>query len=137
MITTINEYRKNEGYGNDHQRVIPRDFFNESKLLKCMGQLAVRILDGRIPEGITIEVEEAGEAFDIQLSNEFGCLFVANYPVTVNGEEYFFGTLYNSKDAYPMICYVEYDEILVFDEQGNFTAEFVTQFTNQTEDVQA
>lgn len=25
-------------YNNKHKRVIPRDFFNESKLLKCLGK---------------------------------------------------------------------------------------------------
>jgi len=136
MYTTINEFRTNERYDN-HNRVIPRDFFNESKLLKCMGQLALKILDGRVPEGITIEIEESGEAFNIALSNEYDCLYVTNYPITVNGENVFFGTTYNSKALYPMVCYDDDVEFNVFDDQGNFTNKFIEQFVNQTENVQA
>lgn len=50
-------------------RVIPRDFFNESKLLKCMGQLSLKILDCQLPKGIEMYIEGDGQPFQIGLSN--------------------------------------------------------------------
>jgi len=67
-----------------YSRVIPRDFFNEAKLLKCMGQLSLAILDGMTPEGITITVEETGEPFQIELDDD-GYLYLTNYEMFVNG----------------------------------------------------
>lgn len=112
----------------NYQRVIPRDFFNEAKLLKCMGLLALKILDNNLPSSIQIKIEESGEPFDIELSDD-GHLFVSNYPVTINGEVVLFKTSYNSKSNYPFFCEIDYTDYEVFDEQGNFTEEFIELFT--------
>lgn len=109
----------------EYNRVIPRDFFNEAKLLKCMGLLSLKILDGQLPDGLKIEIEESGEPFDIQLTED-GSLFVANYQVLVNDVPVIMGTAYNSKSNYPLNCIFNYEEIRVFDETGNFTEEFVS-----------
>ena len=106
-------------------RVIPRDFFNESKLLKCMGR--VTILSEVTPE-IDIEVEERNEPFDIQLNELWGKLEVVNYPVTVNGERIKMGTEYNSKDNYPLILMYGNEEVRVLDEAGDFTEDFINTF---------
>ena len=45
---------------DNYSRVIPRDFFNEAKLLKCMGLLALKVLDNMTPNGIKILIEESG-----------------------------------------------------------------------------
>jgi len=115
----------------NHRRVVPRDFFNEAKLLKCMGFLALRILDNQLPEGINIEISEPGEPFEIGMLQD-GSLFVVNYPVTVNGEEVFMKTTYNSKDNFPMYCEIDYNDYLVFDEKGNFSQEFIERFSNES-----
>jgi hypothetical protein len=39
----------------EYNRVIPRDLFNESKLLKCFGQLALLMHDGVIPGSIVFD----------------------------------------------------------------------------------
>lgn len=105
-----------------YTRVIPRDFFNEAKLLKCMGVLALKILDGQTP--CEISIEESGEPFNIELTDE-GNLFVSNYPVTVKGQEMVFVTTYNSKDAFPFYCVHEYCEYQVFDDAGNWHPDFL------------
>lgn len=106
-----------------YDRVIPRDFFNESKLLKCMGNLQIAITDCKLPEGVKIEIDENGEAFKIALTDD-GYLTIANYPVRINGKEIIMKTTYNSKSNFPLFGEYEYCDYLVFDEQGKFTAEF-------------
>jgi hypothetical protein len=107
----------------NYSRVIPRDFFNEAKLMKCMGLLALKILDCQLPEGMKIVIEETKEPFNIVCSDS-GYLSVTNYPVYINDSLMFFETIYNSKDNYPLICWYHDEEIRVFDESGEFTEEF-------------
>lgn len=110
-----------------YERVIPRDFFNEAKLLKCMGMLSLKILDCQLPEGISIKIEESGEPFKIKLSEE-GNLFVSNYEVFINDRPVMVSTTYNSKSNYPFHCMVDYCETPIFDESGEFTEEFIQTF---------
>ena len=104
----------------NYNRVIPRDFFNESKLLKCLGNLTIK--NGELGTGI--EIDENGESFDIQLSDD-GILFVSNYSFELNGVDLSFGTRYNSKSNYPLVLSYCYEEVDVFDENGNYTSEFL------------
>lgn len=107
-----------------YTRVIPRDFFNEAKLLKCMGQLALKILDHTLPEGMNIKIRESGKPFNIEQFPGDGSLFVSNYQPTINGLQVPFYTKYNSMKAYPMYAMYDEEEYLVFDNNGNFTDEF-------------
>lgn len=107
-----------------YTRVIPRDFFNEAKLLKCMGQLSLKILDSQLPQGIKIHIDECGLPFEISLTTD-GRLFLKDYDVTINDTYVSMSTTYNSKDNYPLICYHDDIEYTVFDEHGNFTEEFI------------
>jgi hypothetical protein len=102
-------------------RVLPRDLFNESKLLKCFGLLTVRIHDAMAPKGL--EFEHDASPFDIALTDD-GSLTITNIQLTLNGHYLFFKTTYNSKSNFPF--FLEHDdcEYLVFDEQGEFTEEF-------------
>lgn len=106
-----------------YQRVIPRDFFNEAKLLKCMGHLSLKILDGLTP--VHMDIDGDGAAFKIKLLPE-GTLIVSNYTVIVDGRTPSFFTTYNSKANFPFYCSVwDSEEILVFTEEGEFTKEFI------------
>lgn len=118
-----------ESYNDSYDRKIPRDFFNEAKLLKCMGVLSLKILDNQTPEGIDIQIEETGEAFNIELMED-GHLTVTNYNVSVNDEIVTMKSTYNSKSNFPLICQYEYDEVPVFDDNGNFDEEFIELFNN-------
>ena len=115
----------------NYTRVIPRDFFNEAKLLKCMGLLALKIHDSKTPEGITIEISENGEPVDIDLVLSDHAISVINYLVTVNGQEVIMKNKYNSRENYPMYCEVDEEDFLVFNEQGEFTTEFIERFKNE------
>lgn len=124
--------KKFENSSSDHPRTIPRDFFNESKLLKCMGFLALRILDNQLPDGISIKIDEHGEPFEIKMLRD-GSLTVSNYDVYVNGEIVVMKTTYNSKSNFPLFCDYEGEEFLVFDDKGQFDKEFIEKFAQEDE----
>lgn len=108
----------------DYHRIIPRDFFNEAKLLKCMGLLQLKIIDHQLPRGLDIKIDERGEPFEICLNEDHCRLLVKNYPTTINNVVVDFQTAYNSKRPYPFYCLVGDEEIEVFDDKGNFTEDF-------------
>lgn len=105
-----------------YTRVIPRDLFNEAKLLKCIGQLVLLIHDCKGPDGLTFDHD--GEPFNIDLMDE-GYLTVTNIDFVLRGEGLLFIAQYNSKSAYPLYLYHGYCETLVFKEDGSFTFEFI------------
>jgi hypothetical protein len=113
----------------NYTRVIPRDFFNESKLLKCFGKLSLSVLDGHVPTGIGIDIHDTGDAFKTELSDD-GWLYIDNIETLVNGRVTTFRTLYNSKRNYPFYCIdpESLEDIEVFDDAGEFTEEFVSAF---------
>lgn len=108
-------------------RVIPRDFFNESKLLKCMGKLSLSVLDCTLPKGITVIINDTGDPFDIRLSDD-GSLYVENVETFVNDRVSRFFTRYNSKRNFPFYCIHpdSLEEIEVFTETGEFSDDFVS-----------
>jgi hypothetical protein len=104
-------------------RVIPRDFFNEAKLLKCMGKLSLDILDRMLPEGLDISIDENGEPFAVAMMED-GSLTVENYLTCVNGVPAVFATTYNARDTYPFFCIYDWVAYRVYDETGKFSEEF-------------
>jgi len=112
---------KNETY----IRVIPRDLFNEAKLLKCVGKLCLLIHDNsNLPA--KIEFEHDGNPFNIELLEE-GSLTVTNIRFKIEGKEYLFKTTYNSKANYPFYLQTEeFEDREVFDEFGSFSPDFIT-----------
>lgn len=64
-------------------RVLPRDAFNESMLLKCIGKLVILIEDGKLPNW-TYRHDE--DTFDIQQEEGDGSISVANIHFTRNGK---------------------------------------------------
>lgn len=106
----------------EYIRVLPRDLFNEAKLLKCIGRLCLLIHDCTTP--CEMAFTEDGKPFKIVLLEE-GSLRVANIHISIKGKIFPFKTTYNSKSNYPL--YLEYEccDYPVFDEEGNFDPEFV------------
>lgn len=105
----------------DYNRVIPRDLFNEAKLLKCIGKLVLSIHDGLGINNMTFEHE--GDPFIIGLHDE-GYLSVTNIRFEMNGQRMFFQSQYNSKNQYPLFCRYDYCDYLVFEETGEYSEEF-------------
>ena len=84
-----------------HKRIIPRDFFNESKLLKCLGRLELTI-NHTGPNPLKLRSEHDGEPFDIVQDPSDASLSVANYKVFFGDTELKFFTPYNAKSNYPL-----------------------------------
>lgn len=104
-------------------RVIPRDLFNEAKLLKCMGRLALLELDNMAPK--TLSILDNGEPFRIGQIEYDGSITITNWEVRIKGEPHIFKTSMNSKYNYPLYVETDEDEIEVFNEQGELTKEFI------------
>ncbi len=109
----------------EYQRVIPRDFFNEAKLLKCLGQLALKVLDGHAPDGLEVKLHDDMQPFGVTLDGETGNLYAANVSVTYKGVEVEVATSYNSRAVYPLSFVLGDSEGSVFDDNGNFDSEFL------------
>lgn len=107
-----------------YNRVLPRDFFNESKLLKCLGQLCVL----ELPEIVFNDeiMEEDGPGFRIEIDEDNGWLFVANVEVYLYDTELFLYSPYNSKENYPLMFVKneDYESMRVFTEYGNLSKDF-------------
>jgi len=114
-------------------RVVPRDLFNESKLLKCLGRISVDILDGHAQlhkYGIYDILNEPEEGFDIY-QNDDGDISCTNYVVSVPTSSGAVADLYlytrlNSKANWPL-HYVSHEgePIEVFTNNGAYTTEFL------------
>lgn len=107
----------------NYQRVIPRDFFNESMLLKCMGKLTLLIHNNQLPPELVIDYDDSG--FEVDLT-EHG-LEVSNATLSYGGVPLTFFTPYNSREPWPMFVVNEenYEEVQVFDNKGNVLQEFL------------
>ena len=112
-----------------YKRVIPRDFFNEAKLLKCMGHLHIKSQQADRPDGIEIVINENGLPFQIEKDESSGDIYIANYGTFVNNLPVRFATNLNSKSNYPLHCDYENTPYMVFDENGNWDSEFIEAFT--------
>jgi len=106
-----------------YKRVIPRDFFNNAKLLKCLGAFTLLVDEYAFTRKL-ISIEENDEPFNIALT-ENGELFCANYTWYLKGEPLFLFTPYNSKAAYPLFCRIENSDYNVLNEHGKFDIEFL------------
>ena len=103
-------------------RVIPRDLFNESKLLKCLARLYIE--SEHQPEG-AIAFRHDGGAFQIEQDGSDGSIFVANVRVIVNGCRVDVYTTLNARGELPMYFTFNDDIDRVFDDEGRLTKEFL------------
>lgn len=114
-----------------YTRVLPRDLFNEAKLLKCLGKLSLAIHDGMAPYQFELEHDDCDgvAGFAIEQRTDDGGLYCTNLRLTLNGLTVALYTHYNSKDNYPLYYEWGDESDRVFDEKGNFTKEFTRFYT--------
>ena len=96
-----------------YHRILPRDAFNEAKLLKCVGKITLLIEDGTAP-GWSFDYD--GEPFNIQQDDSDGSISVSNIAFYFNGESVRLSTPLNARDNWPMIADDDLEPI--FTEQG-------------------
>lgn len=105
-------------------RVIPRDLFNESNLLKCYGKLYLELEILNLPG---VRLEHDGEAFDIDLDPNDGSLFFENVRLWVRDEPQIMFRPMNSREPWPL--YLDGTEapepVAVFNQDGTLTAEML------------
>lgn len=104
-----------------YMRVLPRDLFNESKLLKCVGRLVLMIEDRMAPEGLRYEHD--GSPFKISQDDSDGSISIDNVHFFKGKVRVFFMTSLNSRRPYPLLCE---DFNFVFDDDGNFEEDFLS-----------
>lgn len=113
-------------------RVIPRDLFNEAKLLKCMGRLSLLIHDQdiRLSGILNINHEDERSGFKIEQNEDDGSIYVSNLHVfDNNGTNIYLSTALNGRSNYPLLftydCGFGEKHDFVFDDNGDFTREFL------------
>lgn len=111
-----------------YKRVLPRDLFNEAKLLKCVGRLTLLIHDELTIYGFTFSHD--GKPFIIGRNESDGSITVLNIMFYINRIELIFKTSLNAKDNYPFYCEFESEDYLVFNEDGEYTQEFMELCSN-------
>ena len=115
----------------EYNRVMPRDLFNEAKVLSMHKKLIDDFNSGKLPEGFQIKVHEEG--FNVGQNSEDGGLFLDGVDVMFNGEYVTFTVPYNSgkTDRFPLIATAEEIDVWgvpVFDSEGNLDEEFTEAF---------
>ena len=113
-----------------YSRVVPRDLFNEAKLLKSLGQLCLLIHDGvdkwGNPTPRHLNFRHEGERFVIDQRQSCGGLYVtAGLQFTVRSHVLELYSAYNDKSEYPLLCMThEGEEIEVLDHDGTLSEDF-------------
>jgi hypothetical protein len=115
----------------DYMRIFPRDFFNESKLLKCMGQLTLQMEKGFGAElGLKwVHDRQASEGFEIRQDgplNGFYCDNVTLYSTKLD-KEFFIYSVCNARTPYPLFHFNEEtgDDVEILDDLGNISGIFM------------
>lgn len=109
-------------------RVIPRDLFNESSLLKCYGKLWLELEKQSTPLG-ALHQSDGAAPFDVQQDEGSGAIFLANVWLEVGRQQYTLSRPLNSREPWPL--YVEsedlpdFDPVAVFNDDGTLTADFL------------
>lgn len=108
-----------------YKRVLPRDLFNEAKLLKCMGRLCLLIHDDMIPVKME-KIEDFNCSWTIGLCDD-GYLIIKDLEIYVKGKRIYFRTVVNSKEGWPLFAHdpATCCEYRVFNERGVWDREFL------------
>jgi hypothetical protein len=109
-----------------YTRVIPRDLFNEAKLLKCLGQLALLLHEGKgIRWPLWLVFADPEKGFVIDQNTASGGLFCTNLTLYLKEMEVCLFSVYNSKSPFPLLFDGGNDgEGDVFNDDGSLSEEF-------------
>lgn len=112
---------------SNYTRVLPRDLFNEAKLLKCLGQLCLLIHDEMIALNVRHDKRKV-RGFDIQQDSSDGSIYAKNLVFyTASGVTIEFRSPINSRESYPLFAVLDRGNLdvylQVFDDNGSITPE--------------
>lgn len=102
---------------SSYKRVLPRDAFNEAKLLKCIGRLTLLIEDGELPAW---RYHYDGDSFNVVQDPSDGSISIANITFWRNKKQVVIKTPLNSKELWPALMVDGEDEYYLFGEGGKY-----------------
>lgn len=108
-----------------YARVIPRDLFNESSLLKCCGRLYIVLEGVKCGSTVGFQDDDLQGGFDIVQREDDGSIYIANLPFEIGGDLYRLTRPLNSRQPWPLyaekIGDPEFEPVPLFDTTGNLT----------------
>ncbi len=118
---------------DNYNRVMPRDLFNEAKVLSMHLKLIDDYNNGRLPAGIDIRVDD--ESLNVGLSDN-GELYLSGVEVYYDGELLSLETTYNAgkDDRFPFYVTAEGIDVWgvpIYDNDGNLDSEFTEYFDQE------
>lgn len=101
-----------------HNRVLPRDLFNEANLLKCVGKIVMAIEDGEIP---WLQYHYDGDVFNVIENPSDGSLFIGNIQFFAHRRTLQYFRPLNSRE--PWLLWLTFekaeDDFEIFDNSGS------------------
>lgn len=97
-------------------RVIPRDLFNESNLLKCLGKLALLVENKAAPNLSYYYDHKPFNIVQNEASGGLQCLNVTFYTLK---QDLILERPLNSRESWPLYVLTEQEDYPVFNSQGN------------------
>lgn len=117
-----------------YQRMIPRDLFNDANLLKCYGQLYIKLTESGIEHSAKLLDDLCQDGFNIEQNPNSGATSLNNVILLIDNMTYWLERPLNSRDSWPL--YVvgndadgDTDPIPVFDDNGNLSSEMIELIT--------
>lgn len=109
-----------------YTRVLPRDLFRESLLLKCLGKLCLLIHDNEIT-WLTFRHGAESYPFAVDIRESDGGLSCGNVCFYRKSDDTFieiYTGLARPGDSWPLLACVNAEEVEVFDSDGDLNPEF-------------
>ena len=108
-----------------YNRVLPRDLFNEAKLLKCLGQLCLLIHEGKCSLKVLHDTKY-WEGFNVQQDPGEGGLFVVKLRFYTKRGDWEIGaaSVLNSQRPYPLVFNSGGAEHPMFTDDGQLSPEY-------------
>lgn len=104
--------------------MIPRDLFNESNFLKCLGQLSLLVHDsGGLIHNVPYSIDYDGDAFDVQ-QDESGNLYCRNFIFYCDNVMVDLHRPINSREDWPLYGTHQDEEYCIFNGKGEFMPNF-------------
>lgn len=108
----------------NYQRVLPRDLFNEAKLLKCVGKL-VCVIEDKMIENLSYHYDD--DEFNVWQDDSDGSIYIGNIEFFTHGRKggkIRMQTPLNSKDAWPLQAVINDEYYDVFNDVGELNSDF-------------
>lgn len=99
-----------------YERVLPRDAFNEAKLLKCISKITLLILDGLLPD---FKYDYDNGAIDIVQDQSDGSIYIKNIIFYYKDRIVTLKTSSNNEENWPLIMVLGDEEYYLFNENGD------------------